>query len=84
MKYETSIHYYRAQSLGAVAHALGWVGLGLAAVAVCALVLGSFMGACVAGAAFWAVAVARDIYETRSEHELVLMRAECAEQRRSS
>lgn len=78
----TSIHYQRAEALSAVANALGWVGLSLAAVAVCAIVLGSFTGAIVAGVAFWATAIARDVYETRSEHERMLMRAECREKGR--
>jgi uncharacterized protein (DUF697 family) len=75
-------HYQRAIDLGQVAAALGWVGLSLIGVVVVSLVLGSVIGACVAAAIYWAVSYVRQVYEHRSEQELILMWAE--EKRRPS
>lgn len=77
-------HYQRAHDLEQVATALGWVGLSLIGVAVASLVLGSVLGACVAGAVYVGVSYVRNVYEHRSEQELILMWAESSREGRAS
>lgn len=77
-------HYQRAHDLGQVATALGWVGLCLIGLVIMSLVLGSLLGASVAGAVYWGVSYVRNVYEHRSEQELILMWAESSRKGRAS